>query len=73
MKKLTGKERQKVKEILIKLSREQLSGLDLKKLKGRNDIFRIRQGQMRIIYRQDQKGGIFVLAIERRSDTTYNF
>lgn len=73
LKKLSPKERELIKEILVKLKNKQLENLDCKKLKGRNDIFRIRKGQLRIIYRQDLKGNIFILAIERRSDTTYNF
>jgi len=73
LKKLTQKEQKLIKEILVKLKNKQLENLDRKKLKGRDDIFRIRKGQLRIIYRQDQKGNIFILAIEKRSDTTYNF
>ncbi len=71
LEKLTPKEREKIKKILIKLKNRQLGNLNLKKLKGRGDIFRIRQGQIRIIYRIDQKGNIFILTIERKSDTTY--
>ncbi len=72
LEKLTLKEKKKVKEILVKLKKQQLAGLDVKKLKGRDDIFRVRKGQIRIIYKKDQKGDIFILMIERRSDTTYN-
>lgn len=72
LKKLSQNQRELIKEILVKLKNKQLENLDCKKLKGRNDIFRIRKGQLRIIYRQDDKGNIFILAIERRSDTTYN-
>ena len=73
LKKLMPAERKRIKEILTKLKNHELKNLDLKKLKGRDDIFRIRKGQLRIIYRIDQKGNIFILAIEKRSDTTYNF
>lgn len=72
LKKLTSKEKERVKKILVKLKNRQLANLDLKKLKGRDDIFRVRKGKIRIIYRIDQKGNIFILAIERKSDTTYN-
>lgn len=41
-----------------------------KSLKGRKDIFRVRKGDVRIIYRI-QKGEVFILAIERRSEKTY--
>ena len=37
--KLSPKERQKIKEILLQVDRGNFKGLDLKKLKGRDDIF----------------------------------
>lgn len=70
--KLTEKERKKVKEILTQLKNRRIGNLNIRKLKGRNDVFRIRKGKIRIIYRTDKKGDIFVLSIERRNDTTYN-
>ena len=72
LKKLTPKERETLKEILVALKHQHLKNLDLKKLKGRDDIFRVRKGQLRIIYRRADSGTITILAIERRSDTTYN-
>lgn len=72
LKKLSQKEQELVREILVKLGNKQLENLDLRKLRGRDDVFRVRKGKLRIIYRQDLKGNIFILAIERRSDTTYN-
>ena len=71
LQKLSEKERVWVKEILERLQKGNLAGLDIKKLKGRDDIFRIRKGDIRIIYRSDSKGSAFILAIERKSDTTY--
>ncbi len=68
--KLTPKERGAVKRILRRLSARNLQGLDIKKLKGRDDIFRVRRGGIRIIYRMSVSG-IAVLAIERRSEATY--
>lgn len=73
LQKLTLRERETMKEILVKLRGQQFKGLDVKKLKGRDDIFRVRKGKIRIIYRTDSDNQIFVLAIEKRSDTTYNF
>ena len=73
LQRLTPKERLVVKEILVVLARQQIGNFDIKKLKGRDDIFRVRKGQIRIIYRVSEKGAISILAIERRSDTTYNF
>ena len=43
----------------------------MKKLKGYENIFRVRKGKLIIIFSKE-KGDIFILAIERRRDTTYN-
>lgn len=70
LQRLSDKERESVKLILTKLSAGSFQGLDLVKLKGRKDIFRVRSGRLRIIFRMQGKV-IFVLAIERRSENTY--
>lgn len=70
LKKLTDKECETVKYILSKLNRGETKEFDIKKLKGRNDIFRIRKGDIRIIYRVD-KEQVYLLAIERRNENTY--
>ena len=49
--KLTEKERGKLKVILNKIQQGKFLGLDLKKLRGREDVFRARKGSMRIIFR----------------------
>lgn len=72
LKKLSGKERQKIRTILERLKLNDLSGLDIKKLKDHDDIYRVRSGDLRIIYcaKNDQ---INILAIERRSEKTYKY
>ncbi len=70
LRKLTPKERGRVKKILEQLNSRNIGDLDIKKLKGRNDIFRARKGDIRIIYRIIEKE-IFILAVERRSEKTY--
>jgi mRNA-degrading endonuclease RelE of RelBE toxin-antitoxin system len=68
--KLSDKERKLVQELLARLLKGEIFGLNIAKLKGHSDIFRLRKGDLRIIYRQTGKG-IFLLAIERRSEKTY--
>lgn len=70
--KLTQREKELVEYILSKLQAGEMKDLDLKKLKGRNDIWRVRKGDIRIIYRAENKK-IFLLAIERRNEKTYKF
>jgi len=69
--KFPERDRKRVKATLRKLYLGEVSTLDIKKLKGREDIFRIRIGNIRVIYQQ--KGSVIViLTIGRRNDTTYN-
>ncbi|MDO8469446.1 MAG: type II toxin-antitoxin system RelE/ParE family toxin [bacterium] len=71
LRRLTVRERRRVEEILNRLRVGRRAGNDVKKLKGRNDVFRVRKGDLRIIYRINDAGELFVLAIERRSERTY--
>ena len=46
-------------------------GLDIKKLKGYADFFRLRKGNLRVIYQVRKNKTIYILAIERRTSKTY--
>lgn len=67
---LTPKERERIKKILEKLNFGDFKNLDIKKLKGREDVFRVRKSDIRIIY-QVIKKEISILTIERRRERTY--
>jgi mRNA-degrading endonuclease RelE of RelBE toxin-antitoxin system len=69
---LSSKEKEIIKNILLKIKEESLFGLDLKKLKNCDNIFRIRKGKLRIIFKKQDDGQYSILTIERRSDKTYN-
>lgn len=69
--KLCAKEKMKVKILLEKILSGNFNHVDIKKLKGRDDIYRARQGNIRIIFHK-RETVIKILTIERRSDTTYN-
>lgn len=70
LRKLNRQERQKLKEILAKIKFGDFEALDLKKLKGRENIFRVRKGKIRVIFYKE--GSIIkILSLERRSDSTY--
>ena len=68
--KLNSKEKHKFKEILIQIDADNFQNLDLKKLKGRKDIFRVRKSGIRIIFRKTNNL-IKILTIERRGSKTY--
>ena len=69
--KLSSGERKKLKKIFIQIDRRDFQNLDLKKLKGRNDVFRIRKSNIRVIFRKIDNS-IKILSIERRSSKTYS-
>lgn len=70
LQKLNRQERQKLKEILAKIKAGDLGALDLKKLKGRENVFRVRKGKMRVIFYKE--GSIIkILSLERRNDSIY--
>ena len=68
---ISTKERIRLKEILFRIDAGNFQGLNLKKLKGRNDVFRVRKGNMRIIFRK-KDNSIKILSIEHRGSKTYS-
>lgn len=72
LQKLNEKERNQIKQILEQLSTGNFSDFEIKKLKGKEDIFRVRKGDFRIIYRVKERK-IFILVVERRRENTYRF
>ncbi len=70
LKKLTILERKKLKEILISIDKGDFKNLDIKKLKDKSNIFRIRKGNLRVIFYKI-KNSIKILTIERRGSKTY--
>ncbi len=71
LQKLSDKEREMVKKVLTSFQAHRTQGLDIAKLKGYSDVYRIRKGNVRIIF-QMKDGALYLLKIDRRSDTTYN-
>lgn len=68
---LSENQKIKIKEILLKIKSGNLNNLDLKKLKGREDVFRVRKGKIRVIFYY-KKDKIYILSIEKRNDNTYS-
>jgi len=71
LRKLSSKEAREVRRILRKIKKNNAAGLNVKKLKGKKDIFRVRKGDIRIIFSKQEDGNISILVIERRSENTY--
>ena len=70
LKKLSFKERDGIEHILDKIERRDIIDLDVKKLRGKENIFRVRKGSIRIIFLM-KNHTTNIITIERRSDATY--
>lgn len=69
--KLSSKERSNAKEDIALIVARKLEGLDIKKLKGFDKLYRAKRGKVRIIFFMDQNI-TDIVKIDRRNDNTYN-
>ena len=69
--KVSPKEKKLLGKIIEKIITRNFIDLDLKKLTGQENIFRIRKGVFRIIFKIT-KAGVKIITITRRNDTIYN-
>ncbi len=68
---LTKRERDRLKAVLVRIERQQLRGLDFKKFEGFEDLYRVRVGSFRIHLRRTPAGIFYAINLERRTTTTY--
>ena len=68
---MNEKERQIFYDILRRLKSRDTMGLNIIKLKGHKDTFRVRKRELRIIFQYDNDSGIVLLDLDRRSEDTY--
>jgi len=69
---LIFKEKGRIKNIIKALQLGRFDNLDIKKLKGFQDVFRVRKGRLRIVY-QLLGRKIIILKIDKRKEDTYKF
>ena len=69
---LSTKDRQFISEVMVKIRAGNTDNLDIKKLQGYPNIFRVRIGKYRIICRLHKEYGFIIVEIKLRNDTTYN-
>jgi mRNA-degrading endonuclease RelE of RelBE toxin-antitoxin system len=68
--KLKSQERELVKLLILRVKLDDTLGLDIKQLKGHSDLFRVRKGRLRIVYRKDANS-FLIVRIDRRNEKTY--
>ena len=69
--KIPKKDRDSILKVLSALYLNKANHLDIKKLKGFKNVFRVRVGRYRIIYTKDNEQVLEVLAITKRDEITY--
>jgi len=67
---LTQKERERVTGALIDIIKGELSSYNRKKMKGYANLYRIRVGDIRIVY-MELDGERRIVLVDRRNDNTY--
>lgn len=70
--KVTEKEKKILEGVIEKIIDKNLKGFDVKKLAGYDDVFRIRKGNFRILFKVTKADNKIIL-VDKRSDTTYKF
>ena len=68
--KLSGPKRVKFLEIFERIRSGKIVGLDIKKLHGKENQYRVRVGQWRIIFEQTSEGN-HILKFATRNEKTY--
>ena len=71
LRKISKHDRDRVEHATVQLFRRDLNGLDWRKLKGYEHLYRIRTGDYRIIYYDDGEK-IILKAVKRRDESTYH-
>ncbi len=71
LRKFSKGDRNTILQVMKRILQNDLQGLDVKKLKDRDDAFRVRRGDFRVIFRKADQGMNIIIAVERRSESTY--
>jgi hypothetical protein len=58
-------------ELIHKIILGNLQNLDVKKLKGKGEVFRVRSGRIRIFFVK-KENGYGIIDVDNRDDNTYN-
>lgn len=68
--KLSPKDRELLKLLVLRIKLDDTSGLDIKRLQGHADLFRLRKGRLRVVYRKSIDE-FRVVHMAMRDDQTY--
>ncbi|MBL7045298.1 MAG: hypothetical protein ISR98_01730 [Parcubacteria group bacterium] len=72
LKRLSKQERLKLRTVIKSVLDGKIKDLDVKKLSGYQNIFRVRVGDMRVVF-ENNDGSMNLIFVGRKSDKTYKF
>lgn len=70
IKKLSEQDYEKVDMVIANIRNKDFTALDYKKLKGETNMYRVRVGRHRIIFK-DENGIIRIISVGKRDENTY--
>lgn len=73
LKRFSSKERVEIERLTERILDRNFVGLNCKKLKGLKNLFRVRKGNIRILFELKDNKEPAIFAIERRREDTYKF
>jgi mRNA-degrading endonuclease RelE of RelBE toxin-antitoxin system len=71
LRKFSKRERVQILQVMRQIKLNYFTGLEIKKLKDREGVYRVRKGDFRIIFYKVDQGMNIIIAVERRSESTY--
>ncbi len=73
LKSLPPKQRKAIEELVIRIITNDFKGLDCRRLRASSRIYRVRKGNIRIIFQKISGEKNIIIIIERRKEDTYKF
>lgn len=70
LKKLSPSDQEEIDDVLQKIEKGNIKDLNIKKLKGYKNLFRVRKGNIRIVFSQEEKN-FNVIFIGKRGESKY--
>ena len=71
LKKLSAEQRMRIEKLVGQIIKNELRRLDVKKLRGSQNLYRVKKGNIRIIFKKVSGQGAVIISIERRKENTY--
>jgi mRNA-degrading endonuclease RelE of RelBE toxin-antitoxin system len=72
LRKITKKERQRIRKLMILIETRQWDGIDIVKIKGTINYYRARKGRFRLVFYITQDDRVIIDDVRVRQEDTYD-